>query len=179
MPVVTISKISDQTKTSAKGKKYKVTVVEGTKYGSEDAWETKIFKNQKDLLDQLEEFGPGETANFKFKKNGNFYDLYEISEPTEENLAYAKQGGQAGKGGATSGGGYNGRTGEQWNRSAAIYLAVDIAKENKTAKGKVKMEDVMELAGEIYDYIQLGHTQYDNPFAEGEGGDPLDPPDVD
>ena len=92
MPVITITKIADQTKTSAKGKKYKVVHVEGTKYGSEEEWSTDIFKNDTAVLDQLEDFGPGELANFKFKKNGNFWDLKTIEEPSEENLEYAANG---------------------------------------------------------------------------------------
>lgn len=118
MPVITITKIADRTKTSAKGKRYKVVTVEGTKYGTDEAWSTDIFKNKTDLLAELENFGPGETANFKFVKNGNFWDLNEIMEPTEENLEYAKEnatnptprkstanpGGRSGSGGKSSSG---------------------------------------------------------------------------
>lgn len=187
MPVVTISSIKDVTRISQKGKKYKVVEVKGTKYGTDnEEWSTDIFKNKTDLIDSLDDFAPGETVNFKFQKNGNFYDLTDIAEPTEENLEFAKKaassetGGPANSGGKSKGG-WNGRTGEAYDRSSSIYLAMDIATENKTAKGKIKVEDLIEMAEDIFEYIHNGDNVYaapevDTDDAPFDGDDPLDPP---
>jgi hypothetical protein len=163
MPIITITKIADQTKTSAKGKKYKVVHVEGTKYGSEEEWSTDIFKNDTAVLDQLDDFGPGELANFKFKKNGNFWDLKTIEEPSEENLEYAADadnnykksdsgGGRKSTGGKSKKGGSSTSSGlskEEWAakdratkesiaRAVAVKLAMDNTKEGAPVKTIIK-----------------------------------------
>jgi hypothetical protein len=181
MPVVTISKISEQTKTSAKGKKYKVVTVEGTKYGSGEPWSTDIFKNKTELLDALDEFGTGEMVNFQFKKNGRFYDLVDISEPTEENLEFAKSYDANKSSNAGSVGGpkkWDGRTGEQWNRSAAVYLAFDMIKSTLTEAALRKMSPE-ELMGEtfrfaecLFNYVEHGDLGQNTEST----GDALDPP---
>ena len=84
--IITISKVAEQTKTSRNGKKYKVIRVEGNKWASEEEWGTDIFKNKTELLDMLDEFGPGDVANFKFVKDGKWPELNEICEPTKEEL---------------------------------------------------------------------------------------------
>jgi hypothetical protein len=87
--IITISKIAERTKTSKAGKKYKVVEVTGNKWHTEEEWTTSIFKNKTDLLEMLDEFGPGDTANFKFIKDGQWPDLNEIIEPTKEALDHA------------------------------------------------------------------------------------------
>jgi hypothetical protein len=182
MPVIKISSIKDLTRTSAKGKKYKVTEVIGEKYGTGDEWKTDIFKNNTEVLEQLEEFGVGETANFEFKKNGNFYDLVAITTPSEENLEYAKKNASAPSGGPAKGGGYSnkkwdGRTGAAYDRSASVYLAFDILKSAETEANLRKkgseglMKEVIEMADILNDYIHDG----DNVFEAPEEGDGLDP----
>ena len=89
--IITISSIKEKTKTSAKGKKYKVVEVVGTKWATEEEWSTAIFKNKTELLAMLEEFAPGDVANFKFDTSGKFPELATIEEPTKENLAYAEE----------------------------------------------------------------------------------------
>jgi len=60
--IITISKVAERTKTSKAGKKYKVVEVTGNKYITEEEWTTNIFKNKTDLLEMLDEFGPGDMA---------------------------------------------------------------------------------------------------------------------
>lgn len=114
--IITLSKIAEQTKTSAKGKKYKVIHVEGEKWATNEAWSTDIFKNKTELLAMLDEFAVGDVANFKFDTSGRFPELTTIEEPTKENLAFAEEkaenpypkkstGGKAPSGGSSSGGG--------------------------------------------------------------------------
>ena len=158
MPVIKIDKIADRTKTSKKGKKYKVVSVEGTKYGSDEPWTTDIFANKNELLDMLNEFGPGDTANFKFVKSGNFYDLTEIVEPTEENLEYAADHVNPTKkttGGAktsTGGGGGGSMSKGEWaekdrltniriSKAVAIKLACDNTKIGTGVEALIKMAE--------------------------------------
>lgn len=105
--IITISKIAERTKTSKAGKKYKVVEVTGNKWHTEEEWTTNIFKNKTDLLEMLDEFGPGDTANFKFDTSSKWPELMEIVEPTKEALdnavEQAENGGNFKKGG--SGGG--------------------------------------------------------------------------
>lgn len=141
--IITISKIAEQTKTSKKGNKYKVVRVEGNKWASEEEWGTDIFKNATDLLDQLDEFGPGDVANFKYDTSGKWPELKTIEEPTTEELdkatethengGYKKDGGgrQMGKGGGGT------MSKEEWaakdlkkEHSIARAVAIKLAMEN-------------------------------------------------
>jgi hypothetical protein len=191
MPVIQISKIADRTKTSKNGKKYKVVTVEGTKYGSEEAWTTDIFKNKTDLLDMLEEFGPGDTANFKFVKDGNFYELNEISEPTEENLEYAASQNQEGNKGSnppkkksTTGGSRQSATSEKMSKaewakkdadtksSIARAVALKLAMENTGLKTKTDV--LVKMAAEYIPFLMGEDEILFEGFKDPE--DALDPP---
>ena len=187
MPVITISKIADRTKTSAKGKKYKVVSVEGTKYGSDETWTTDIFANKNELLDMLNEFGPGDTANFKFVKNGNFYDLTEIVEPTEENLEYAAENSSprkstGGKPASSGGGGGGAKAGTmskgEWaekdrltNIRIAKAVAIKLACDN--TKAGTNIDALIEMAEELVPWLL--DTNIAQPEPKGND-DPLDPP---
>jgi len=186
MPCIEITKISDQTKVSKEGRKYQVTVVEGMKYGTTDQWTTNIFKNQKELLDQLNDFGPGEVANFKFVKNGNFYDLTSIEEPTQENLDYAKKnaGTSAPAGGPGGGGGNKSNTmsKEEWaekDRKTKIGMSIhnSVAAASRLCKVGTKPEAVVEYAKKLLPYLMSEELPIDNPFVDKK--DALEPPDVD
>lgn len=149
--IITISKIAPRTKTSKAGKKYQVVEVTGNKWASEEEWKTDIFKNKTDLLDMLDEFGPGDVANFKFVKDGKWPDLNEICEPTKEELDKAQEthdngGYKPSGGGRTSGkkAGGNAGGGGSSSMSKAEWAAKDAAKENSIARAvslKLAMEN--------------------------------------
>ena len=184
MPVIHIDKIADRTKTSAKGKKYKVVSVEGTKYGSDEPWTTDIFANKMELIDMLNEFGPGDTANFKFVKNGNFYDLSEIAEPTEENLKYAEEhsnptkqttGGKSGSGGSTTKSSAMSKS--EWaekdrltNIRIAKAVAIKLACDN--TKVGTNMDALIDMAEELVPWLL--DTDINSMGADPE--DALEPP---
>ena len=180
MPIIEISSVKEQTRTSGKGNKYKVVVVEGTKYGTNgEEWSTNIFKNQTDLLDMLDEFGPGEMANFKFKKNGKFWDLQTIEAPTEENLEYAANPTPSSSPNSGVKKSSNGMSKEEWaekdrltKESIARAVAVKLAMDN--TKMGTKPDVIIKEAVEYLPYLLGVDDSYDNPF-----GDPLDPPSVD
>lgn len=179
MPVIKISSIKEKTRTSQKGKKYKVVEVQGTKYGTNDEWSTDIFKNNTDVIEQLDEFGPGEMANFQFKKNGNFYDLVGVVEPSEDNLEYAKKNADKPVGGKPKGGG--GMSKEEWaekDRKVKIGMAIHNSLKFAVMNTKVneKPEKIVEMAKEFLPYLTLEELpccEEDIPF--GGNGDPLDP----
>lgn len=194
MPVITISSIKDQTKTSKKGAKYKVTVLEGTKLGTEDHWSTDIFKNNTKVLEDLDEFGPGEVVNVKFKKSGDFFDIVAIEEPTEENLEYAKReasdvskstgGAKKSFGGKKS----SGMSKEEWaekdrltniriSKAVALKAAIDNTKVGTKAK------TIMAMADELLPYLlnekvptkkdKTAKESIDEVFSDDDGLDPI------
>jgi len=160
--IITISKIAERTRTSKAGKKYKVVEVTGNKWHTEEEWTTNIFKNKTDLLEMLEEFGPGDVANFKFVKDGQWPELNEIVEPTKAELdnavEQAENGGNYKKGGSggrsmgkssKSTGGGSGMSKEEWAakdrktqhsiaRAVAIKLAMDNTKLGATPTSIIK-----------------------------------------
>jgi hypothetical protein len=181
MPVIKISKIADRTKTSSRGKKYNVVEISGTKYGTDEEWSTNIFKNDTERLGMLEEFGPGDVANFKFTQNGNFWDLKEIVEPTEENLEYAskeqgKPSGRASK--ATTGGKQSGgMSKEEWaekDRLTNIRIAKAVALKAAVDVGKKTTKTIIAMADELLPYLMDTSVASDSPLQDPE--DALDPP---
>ena len=185
--IITISKVAERTKTSKAGKKYKVVEVTGNKYITEEEWTTNIFKNKTDLLEMLDEFGPGDVANFKFVKDGKWPELSEIVEPTPDDLDHAKEQAENGdsykKGGGggrkTSGGpsGGGGMSKEEWAekdrltniriaKAVALKAAIDNRKEGTTLK------TIIKLADEIVPWLL--DTDINHMGADPE--DALDPP---
>jgi hypothetical protein len=172
MPVVKIESIKDRTRTSKKGKKYKVVEVQGTKYGTDENWSTDIFKNQEDLLESLEEFGPGELVNFKFTKNGNFYDLTELSEPDAEMLEKIDAGEfdapKKTTGGTRKGGGST-MSKEEWaekDRLTNIRIAKAVALKAAIDMGKKTTKTILAQAEEFLPYLLT--TDDDVPFDTSE-----------
>jgi hypothetical protein len=163
--IITISKIAERTKTSKAGKKYKVVEVTGNKWHTEEEWTTGIFKNMTDLLEMLEEFGPGDVANFKFDTSGKWPELMDIEEPTEEDLKHAVEqaensdsykpkggsgGGRKSTGGASSKSTSSSMSKEEWAakdqatkesiaRAVAVKLAMDNTKVGATPTSIIKM----------------------------------------
>jgi len=180
MPIITISSIKEQTKTSNAGKKYKVVVVEGVKYGTNEEWSTNIFKNQTALIEMVDEFGPGEIANFKFKKNGNYWDLVSVEEATEENLAYALNPTPSGSGSGAKKSTNTSSSSDKMSkadwakkdrdtkesiaRAVAIKLAMDNTKQN------TKANDLIAMAKEYLPFLLGEEVSEDD-----DSGDPLDP----
>jgi hypothetical protein len=183
--IITISKIAERTKTSKAGKKYKVVEVTGNKWYTEEEWSTNIFKNKTDLLEMLEEFGPGDVANFKFVKDGKWPELSEIVEPSKEDLDNAKE--------QAEGGGYkkstqsrsmgksksSGLTKEEWAakdkaKEESIARAVAIKLANDNTKVGTKPETMIEMAVEFLPFL-LGEDEalFDAPASPE---DALDPP---
>ena len=164
--IITISSIKEKTKTSAKGKKYKVVEVVGTKWATEEEWSTAIFKNKTELLAMLEEFAPGDVANFKFDTSGKFPELSTIEEPTKENLEFAEEkvenpyqgrqkkttGGTGGAKSGGSGGGASAMSKGEWAekdrltniriaKAVALKAAIDNKKEGTALKTLIKMAE--------------------------------------
>jgi hypothetical protein len=150
MSVIRINSIYEETRTSKAGKKYGVTVVTGTKYGTDDDWEQPIFSNNKKMLRQLEEFGKGDVANFRYEKNDRGYnDLVAVETPNKELIAKIDSGevttfSKGGGGGKSSsnvsnGGGSDKMSKAEWaekdrltniriSKAVALKVAADNAK---------------------------------------------------
>lgn len=152
---------------------HKAKRIEGIKLDNNEEWSKKIFANAKELREQLDDFGIGDIVNVKQTKSGKFWNVTAFETPSDSLIDSVKSGGgykptpSTGGGSSTKKSTWGGRTGEAYDRSAAIYLAVDILKTNKTAKGQVDIKQAVIDAETIFDYIHSGT----NPFL-----DPLEPP---
>jgi len=157
--IITISSIKEKTKTSNKGKKYKVVEVVGNKWATDEEWTTNIFKNKTEILAMLDEFAPGDVANFKFDTSGKFPELATIEEPTKENLEYAEEQvanptsqkkTTGGTGGGKSGGSAMSKgewaekdrlTNIRIAKAVALKAAIDNRKEGTALKTIIKMAE--------------------------------------
>ena len=145
--------------------------IEGKRIDNDEVWERKIFADDRNLRGQLEEFGIGEVVNIKQVKSGKWWNVSGFEKPTAELIEKVKSEGTGGKSyqnttpATAAKSTWNGRTGEAYDRSAAIYLALDFLKTNATAP--IKGERLYEMADEVFNYIHSGV----NPTV-----DPLEPP---
>jgi hypothetical protein len=119
--------------------------------GTTKAYRIPKFKSE--LVEAIAALGPGENVDFTFQRNDKgFLNIVEVKKHEGElPEAPANAGG--------SGGGWNGRTGEQWNRSAAVYLAWEVIKDTELRNTMDQyMDKLFETASLIFDYIHTGVT---------------------
>jgi hypothetical protein len=136
--------------------------VEGTNLNTGEPWDRKIFANAKDLREQLDAFGIGDNMNVKMEKNGKYWNVKGFEAASDALVEKANSGGGFTKSSGSIGGKkWDGRTGEAYDRSASIYLALDVLKENKTTKGKIDPKEMIVLADVFNDYIHDGINAYD------------------
>ena len=146
--------------------------IEGKRIDNDEVWERKIFADARDLRGQLEQFGIGEVVNIKQVKNGKWWNVSGFEKPTAELIEKVKSEGTGGKSyqntsPAAAKSTWNGRTGEAYDRSAAIYLALDFLKTNTLEPAEIDAKDLYALADDVFNYIHSGI----NPTV-----DPLEPP---
>ena len=147
--------------------------IEGKRIDNDEVWERKIFADDKNLRGQLDEFGIGEVVNIKQVKSGKWWNISAFEKPTAELIEKVKSEGTGGKSyqntapASAAKSTWNGRTGEAYDRSAAIYLALDLLKTNRFGDTVVRAETLYEVADDVFNYIHSGI----NPTV-----DPLEPP---
>jgi len=166
-------------------------LIEGTDIKTGEPWSKKIFANQKnkdkttEMSEVLTNTGVGEILNVAMVKKGNYWNVSNISPATATDITKArgdapaktnytpKEGGSGAVGKASSYE-WKGRTAEAYDRSAAIYLALDLLKHNsqfaaKKADQVVSEGELYRIAEEAYKYIHDGVTPFE---------DALDPPEM-
>jgi hypothetical protein len=170
-------------------------VIHGEKVADGTAWKKPFFANQKDLRDKLMDFEMGEIINVVMKQDGDFWNISDLLEATDEDIEKAEGYGK-GKSKFNSKPADNsanvrrpdgGSRGDDTNRSAAVYLARDIVSMTKVYEGLTAAETAAlccELADRfVYPYIKDGAV----PIVESEkkerktrvkreSADPLAPP---
>jgi len=194
MSVIKINSIYEEQRIAkASGKPYKVTVVTGTRYGSDETWEQPIFANNKRLLQQLAEFGKGDVANFKYEENGKFHDLVSIEIPDKALIDKIDSGdidtpakSQGGGNQNSSYSGYKQGTGTsnkmskaEWaekDRLTIIRIAKAVALKAAIDNTKIgtKAETVCAHAEEFLSYLMS--TNIGTTSIGVDKDDPLDPP---
>lgn len=162
--------------------RYDSKIVSGTRIDNGEAWEKEFFANQSSLVNAFSEFGVGEVINITMKKDGKFWKISEDDLPAvaSEALIEAAQKNDVRKGAPSGGGGgggyqkkaWDGRKGDAYDHSAAIYLAFDFLKYNaefatKKSDKVVTEEMLYAQADKFFNYINKGI----NPTV-----DPLEPP---
>ena len=155
--------------------KYDAKTVKGINLSKNEEWEKSFFANQDDLVRAVEQFSPGDRVNVVMEKKGQHYnivDFLEMSPDDEAKLeSYKSFDNNRGGGGAKASTGsgkaatkstWNGRTGDAYDRSAAVYLAMDLLKVRNTEAALRKMSDneflaaLTELAEPLFKYIHDG-----------------------
>jgi len=150
----------------------------GTKIKDGSEWKSgNIFDNKysRDVLDKAKELEEGEKVNIKLEQNGKYWNVKDVLDyvPQEEYTPNkATSNSSSGSGGFK----WNGRTGDAYDRSAAIYLAFDILKTTtapilETMTVDQIMKGLYALANEIYEYMHNGTVPV-------SGDDALEPPKV-
>ena len=189
--IIKLTGIEDTTFTSKKGNQVNMTKVMGVRADTGEAWEKNFFKDNEALQKQLEEFGLGEYVNVKMSQKGKNWNIDGFDSVSDATLDKVKGSGKpysanvAPTGGGTAPapaakGGWNGRTGEAYDRSSAIYLAFDMIKSNTTEAKLQKLSDekifdrTVALAKSIFDYIHDGADVA--PSADDDDDDALNPP---
>lgn len=154
--------------------------IEGINVKNGEEWSKKIFANNRKLVEVLEDTGVGEHLNVTMTQKNQYWNVTDIGTASAElvEAAKANSGGSnistnTGRGGGGTVSKWNGRTGEAYDRSAAVYLAFDMLKTTMTeaALKKLGIEGVLEqtigYADVLDDYIHSGTNSFD---------DPLEPP---
>jgi hypothetical protein len=165
---------------------YEAKLITGTRIDNGEEWSKKFFSNNQKLMDEFEEFGVGEIVNVRLTKGKGpkQWNVAGFEVPSQELIDEVKERANPTK---SSGDGgpkkeyknmkstWNGRTGEAYDRSAAVYLAWDIIKETFTPAALKKLSAdnldavLFGMANKINDYIHNGK----------DGSDPLAPPEID
>lgn len=168
-------------------------VIMGEKVGTGEKWATKFFANNKEIRDKLSDMEMGDIINVVFTKNGEFYNVSDVLEATDEDIEKAEKYGKKQSGGSSAGSNPairrsdGGSRGDDTNRSAAIYLARDVVAATQDGKKFTSAEYALlcvNLADTIiYPYIKDGavYTPSKEEMKKPAGRpkkDPLDPPEV-
>src|SRR5574343_155955 len=156
----------------------------GNKIEDGKEWRKKFFASDKNLRDQLDDVDVGDTINVIMKQEGDFWNVKEIKLADDADLAKAKSPRAFSGGGGTSVRRVDGGSrGDDTNRSASIYLALDILKQTKLED--MEAAEIACAAAElaenfVYPYIKDGAVPVMQKSAKKrKAKDPLDPPVVD
>jgi hypothetical protein len=159
--------------------------IDGTRVDNGEEWSKKFFANNKELRQELDEFGVGDNVNIKLKqdpKNKNFWDIVSFSAVSAEMVESVKGSGKNSSGPSSprssGGGGGGGKksnlTKEEWaekDRQAKIGYSIhnSIAAAAQVCKVGTTPEKLVEYAKQLLPYLMLTEIPDD-------GSDPLDPP---
>jgi len=128
-----------------------------------------FFANDADLGGQLAEFAPGEFLNLSYDTT-KYKNLKSIK--GADGFAAQRGGGGGGKktsSSSNSGSGGNSR-GDDYNRSAAIYLAKEVVFRRAPAKAKEPelLDSMIVAANVIFSYINEGRNSIAEEAVKGE-----------
>jgi hypothetical protein len=176
-----------------KNERYPGKLVTGTRVDSGEEVKRKFFANNQRLMAEISEFGFGDVINMRMVKKPKGWEIQSFEEADPQvveavsNKASApqsapEQSNAKSSGSYSKGSSWNGRTGEAYDRSAAVYLAFDLIKTTRSAASLSKtgadaiFDEMMKYAEKINAYIHTGDV---GTPAWLETDDPLSPPELD
>ena len=167
---------------SQQGKAWVAYKIKGIKLSDGSPWTSgNIFDNKYsiDILASLRELSQGDKVGIELKQNGKFWNVAGVGPVKETSYPAPAAGGALASGGSTYK--WNGRTGEAYDRSAAVYLAFDIIKSITTEANmhkkneEVVLIELFSLADDLFEYINAGNNKAGR---VSTAGDALDAPEV-
>lgn len=132
--------------------------INGEKLGSNDPWKKAFFANQKDLRDKLSDFEVGDYINVVMKQDGDYWNIVDLKEVSDDEIEKAVEGGKKFAGGRPTPTPFvkrpdGGSRGDDTNRASAIYLAKDFVLAEVNIKGSLTAEQMAAFAAKIADEI--------------------------
>jgi hypothetical protein len=152
----------------------------GTRIDDDSTWKKSFFADNRELRNQLEEFGIGDTINVKMEQEGKFWNIKGIFEADDGLIAKAQE--NANKytkpAGGNATGGMKAYAPKSYaadpNKDAQIARAVALKAAIEFLGGKAKMteEKLVESAKKFMPFLL-------DKDVDADKGDALDPPTVD
>lgn len=163
------------------GGRYPGKEIVGTRIDNGETWKKNFFSDKREIRNQLEEFGLGDTINVKLVQDGKYWNIESITEASDSLIAkaqenankYSKPVASAPTGGAKA---YSPKPYvADTNKDAQIARAVALKAAIEFLGGKAKMteEKLVESAKKFMPFL------LDKEDVKGDDGDALDPPTVD
>jgi hypothetical protein len=160
--------------------------VVGNKIQDGVSWKKAFFANQKELRDQLEDFEVGDIVNVVLEQKGDYWNIKEFKEASDDDIEKATSGGKKFGGGSGKDTGYKrsdgGSRGDDTNRASAVYLSRELI----NMKGGLDKYTLGELAvlcvnlsnDFIFPYIKDGTVPVQETAKKNRksSADPLAPP---
>jgi hypothetical protein len=152
---------------SQAGKSWVGYKIVGTKLDNGQEWTSGLIFDNKysaDILSEIRDLTQGDKINVELEQKGKFWNVVGIGPVKDAPSASSESVPSSTKA-------WGGRSGEAYDRSAAVYLAFEFLKETSTegTMKSTKLSDLFDVANVINIYIHEGKTQAPSVGGTGDG----------